>query len=398
MTKRDYIVPAAAAIILFAVLALWHIASMRQAEAAFLDRSAAILALVPEQERAVVSAMKEPDSALVQRGYSLLAPYGYAQGNSVLLRGEEYAKGILFAGVLGLVFGLVALLLRRRSIRGLRLRVASLTRYLGQVNAGEYRMRPKLREDSLSPLEDELYKTIVLLREGREQAVAARQSLADNLADIAHQLKTPLSSITLLADMLSFHLAEEQRWPASRISAQAERMSHLVATLLILSRMDAGTLVMEQKHLDVEEMCRCAADSLQPLFAEAQVTLRLPRTDAAYTGDMAWSIQAVANILKNCCEHTPPGGELAIRAEENPLYTSICIEDTGTGIPPEDLPHLFERFYRGQHTKKDSIGIGLALSKSLVEAQNGTLSAENRAEGGARFVLKFYPSNPPAVT
>ncbi len=390
MTKRDYIVSVAVAVIVLGILSLWHITSIQQAEAIFLDRTAAILALAPEQEKTILAAMKEPDSTLVQRGYALLSKYGYTQGNSILLRGQDYVGGILLAGILAVCIGLIVLFLRHREMQRQGQRVSSLTEYLVLVNAGEYRLRPEVREDMLSPLEDELYKTIVLLREGREQAAAARQSLADNLADITHQLKTPLSSITLLADMLVSRTKGEASSQAAKICAQVEKMSGLVSALLALSRMDAGTLVMEQKQVDVGELCQCAADAVLSLFSDTHTTLHLPETNAAYIGDMEWSIQAVANILKNCYEHTPSGGEIVVTTEENPLYTSICIEDSGTGIPPEDLPRLFERFYRGGHTKKDSVGIGLALSKALVEAQNGTLTAENRPEGGTRFVMKFY--------
>lgn len=235
-----------------------------------------------------------------------------------------------------------------------------------------------------------MYKTIVLLREGREQAGSARQSLADNLADIAHQLKTPLSSVTLLADMMADQ--GDKAGPAIQISAQAERMSTLVSALLALSRIDAGTLVMERRQIDVAELCQCAADAVTPLFADAGITLCLPETDAAYIGDMEWSIEALVNILKNCFEHTPHGGRINISGEENPLYTAICIEDDGPGIPADDLPHLFERFYRGKYAKGNSVGIGLALSKALVESQNGTLTAENGFDGGARFMVKFYHS------
>ncbi|MDL2233890.1 HAMP domain-containing histidine kinase [Ruminococcaceae bacterium OttesenSCG-928-L11] len=380
MTKRDTILPVAITVILMGMLSLWHLTSMGQAEAMFTDRAAAILAMLPEQEDAVISALKEPDETLVQHGYELLSQYGYPQGKSVLLRGRDYRSGLLLAAAFSLCAGLAVMLFSHRQRLRQRERIVSLTEYLGQVNSGNYRLRPEAREDLLSPLEDELYKTIVLLREGREQATAARQSLADNLADIAHQLKTPLSSIMLLADMQG----------ANQISAQAEKMSGLVSSLLALSRIDAGTLVMEQKQVDVGELCQCAADAVSPLFAASGIQLRLPETDATYTGDLEWSIQALANILKNCYEHTPGGGEITVSCEENPLFTAICIEDNGPGIPAEDLPCLFERFYRGKQAKKDSVGIGLSLSKALVEAQNGTLTAENRAEGGARFLLKFF--------
>ncbi len=392
MTKRDYIPPMAVAVILLGILSLWHVTAMRQAEAIFLDRTAAILALTPEQEQAIISAIKEPNDTLVLSGYAILSQYGYTQGSSALLRGQDYAGGIILSVILADCVGLAVLLLRHRETQRQQRRVASLTKYLGQVNAGEYRLRPDAKEDILSPLEDELYKTIVLLREGREQAASARQSLADNLADIAHQLKTPLSSITLIADMLSSLLPEGKAVQAARISAQAEKMTGLVSALLALSRVDARTLTMEQKQVDIGELFRCVTDAVLPLFPDADITLHLQETDVVYTGDMEWSIQAVANILKNCFEHTPSGGEIIMSSEDNPLFVAICIEDNGPGIPSEDLPRLFERFYRGKYAKKDSVGIGLALSSALIAAQNGTLTAENRPEGGARFVIKFYHS------
>jgi signal transduction histidine kinase len=304
----------------------------------------------------------------------------------------QLSPGLFFAAALAIVAAVILLLALRRGALRRQRRVATLTAYLGHMNAGDYRLRPAAGENFLSPLEDELYKTIVLLREGREQAAAARQSLADNLADIAHQLKTPLSSIALLADLLTSRLGGEDAPHVNQIAAQAERMSGLVSALLALSRIDAGTLALEQKPVDVGELCLCARDAVAPLLARKNQTLRLPDVGAAYIGDMEWSIQAVANILKNCSEHTPESGEIVLTCAENPLYTAICVEDTGPGIPPEDLPHLFERFYRGKNAAKDSAGIGLALARALVEAQNGNVTAENRREGGARFLLKFYHS------
>ena len=392
MTKRNYLLPMAVAVIVLGILSLWHITAMRQAEAVFLDRTAAILMLAPEQEKAIVSALKKRDDALVLSGYNLLSQYGYTRGESVLLRRQDYTGGIMLSVILAACVGLVVLLLRNRETKRQRRRVASLTEYLGQVNAGEYRLRLAAGEDLLSSLEDELYKTIVLLREGREQAAAARQSLADNLAGIAHQLKTPLSSITLIADLLSSRSREGEAVQAAQISTQAQKMTGLIASLLALSRVDAGTLTMEKKQVDVGELCGCAAEAVLPLFSDADIVLSLPEKDTVYMGDMEWSIQAVANILKNCFEHTPSGGEISVSSEENPLFTAICIQDNGPGILREDLPHLFERFYRGRQTKKDSVGIGLALSKALIEAQNGTLTAENLPERGARFVIKFFHS------
>jgi signal transduction histidine kinase len=269
-------------------------------------------------------------------------------------------------------------------------RIADLTAYLRQMNEGKYTLRPDIQEDELSPLEDELYKTVLHLREGRENAQTEKERLAANLSDIAHQLKTPLSSITLMSDMLSVEASGKQAEYTARITAQVERLNLLVSALLALSRLDAGTLALERKPVDVHEMLESVQEALLPLLESKRQTLSMPGNEAVYSGDFYWSAQAFINIIKNCCEHTPDGGEIAVTYEENPICTMIVIADSGDGIPVEDLPHLFTRFYRGKNAAKDSAGIGLALARAVIIGQNGELSAANRPNGGALFTAKFF--------
>ncbi len=113
---------------------------------------------------------------------------------------------------------------------------------------------------------------------------------------------------------------------------------------------------------------------------------------ARFSGDAAWTVEALGNVLKNCVEHTPAGGSITAQLTENPIYSQILISDTGPGIAPEDLPHLFERFYRGKHATAQSVGIGLSLARMIITAQNGTIQASNRREGGAQFTIRFYKS------
>ena len=101
-------------------------------------------------------------------------------------------------------------------------------------------------------------------------------------------------------------------------------------------------------------------------------------------------MEAFMNLFKNCMEHTPAGGTVYCSYEQNPLYTQVRIWDTGTGFAKKDIPHLFERFYRGENAKSSGIGIGLAISKAIIERQNGTISANNLPEGGASFEIRFY--------
>ena len=144
--------------------------------------------------------------------------------------------------------------------------------------------------------------------------------------------------------------------------------------------------------MDVYTVLSLAAENLQELFEETGVRLELPdRGCVEFTGDMEWSMEAVMNLLKNCMEHSPEGGTVFCDYASNPLYTEIQIRDQGPGFDSEDLPHLFERFYRGKNASQNGVGIGLALAQSIFRMQNGSVTARNLPEGGACFEIRIYP-------
>ena len=267
-------------------------------------------------------------------------------------------------------------------------RIEGLTEYLEQVNIGEGGILPQAGEDSLSRLQDEIYKTVTELCRTKEHALAARDNFAENLSNIAHQIKTPVTSASLSLQMM-------RNAPSAAYMEQMEkqlsRLNYLEESLLLLSRIDAGTLSLERKPVDVLTLLEVSVDTMEELFRAAGVTVDVRESgEALIRADMEWTMEAVMNLLKNCMEHTPAGGKIYCSYEETPIYTQIRIEDTGEGFAKEDLPHLFERFYRGKNAKKDGAGIGLALSKAIIESQNGVISAANRAEGGACFEMRFY--------
>ena len=267
-------------------------------------------------------------------------------------------------------------------------RMESLTEYLEQVNIGEGGILPQAGEDSFSRLQDEIYKTVTELYQTKERALAAKDNFAENLSNIAHQIKTPITSASLSLQMM-------QNAPSAaymeQIKKQLSRLTYLEESLLLLSRIDAGALSLERKPVDVLTLLEISVETMEELFRAADVTVDVRESgEALIHADMEWTMEAVMNLLKNCAEHTPAGGEVRCSYEENPIYTQIKIEDTGEGFDKEDLPHLFERFYRGKNAKKDSVGIGLALTKAIVESQNGVVSAANRTEGGACFEIRFY--------
>ena len=253
-------------------------------------------------------------------------------------------------------------------------------------------------EDAFSHLEDAIYKTVASLASTKEDAVKDHQILAARIADIAHQLKTPLTSMSLMAELLEPSRKEEEEY-LERLRRQIERLKGLADGLLVLARLDSHTLEFCRQDLGVEELLYEAAGPLKEMMDQKQIKLTIQRTvcegqkapaDIRINADMQWTSEAFINILKNCVEHTLDQGTIRIEYGQNPIYTQILIEDGGCGFSKKDLPHLFDRFYRGEHAAKDSAGIGLALSRLILEAQNGHVHAENSPAGHARFIIRFY--------
>lgn len=343
----------------------------------------------PELAGKVTAILKESSTASVSReGREWLDRYGYTAA--------YYRRGLLpvYLGISCLCFlGIFAVWLcwYKRSEKGKGQRIEELTAYLEDVNQGRETVLSR-REDEFSILEDEIYKTVRELRRTKEEACQERQNLADNLADIAHQLKTPITSMSLMVQLLQQEgEIQGTKVYLDRLEDQIFRMEYLVASLLTLSRLDAGTLELEQENLDAASVIIEACEPLEPQIRAREQTLSIPQQiQACFKGDRHWTAEALSNLIKNCSEHAEEGGSITIKYHQTPLYTEILVADNGPGFDEEDIPHLFQRFYRGKNAGRDSIGIGLALSKSLIERQNGTLRADNGQDGGACFTVRFY--------
>ena len=267
-------------------------------------------------------------------------------------------------------------------------RIIALTDYLEKVNTGGGGILLQSGEDDFSKLQDEIYKTVTALYHTRDGALKSKENFAENLYNIAHQIKTPITSISLSIQMLK----EETTSPhLEQIRQQLSGLTHLEEALLLLSRIDAGTLSLDTKTVDVFTLLMLAADNLQEIFLGKGVFVDIPELgEMVIHVDRDWTMEAIMNLMKNCMEHTPSGKAVHCFYEQNPLYTQIRIWDSGEGFAKEDIPHLFERFYRGKDAKSDGIGIGLAFSKAIIERQSGTISAYNLPEGGACFEVRFY--------
>lgn len=329
---------------------------------------------------------------------------------SMVTSGASVASATLFAAICTFVTGLIVtvifMILTNRRYRALAKMAANLDRVL----AGERDIRLRdMSEGELAILSSEIDKVIARLNLTVDELQAEKLALSDALADISHQLKTPLTSIAisteLIRDRLSARGDSEDLVERLRlIQTLQARVEDLVSALLKLARIDAGVIKLVCGDVDARELVRKSFEPLAIAFDIADVRFSADVQDgASYEGDLTWSVEALENILKNCMEHTPAGGCVSARVTEDVLACRIRIEDTGPGIAESDLPHIFERFYRGSRDANAApsevnpagVGIGLALSKSLVTAQGGTLTAENlRDENGnvtgAAFNLVFF--------
>lgn len=340
----------------------------------------------PEAENIILETLKEYKSnPEISSDTNILLLHGYKQ-TDLFPASKAYSSLFILAGFgIGCILFIITLIFWHRKDM---LRIKFLTTYLEKVNNGDSDILFQVGEDDLSKLQDEIYKTVTMLSQTRNMALRAKNNFAENLYNIAHQIKTPITSISLSVQIMRENPSSKY---LDQIQGRLSQLTHLEETLLLLSRIDAGTLPLEKKAVDLYTVLMLAADNLQDLLAKSNVSVDIPELgEITIQADLDWTMEAIINLLKNCMEHTPPGGVIHCSYEQNPIYTQIKIWDTGAGFAKEDLPHLFERFYRGQNAIHSGIGIGLSLSKAIIESQNGTISAKNLVDGGACYEIRFY--------
>lgn len=272
--------------------------------------------------------------------------------------------------------------------------IENLSSYLRQISNGNYTLDVRdNQEGELSILKNDIYKVTLMLSEHSALLQHDKVQLTNAISDISHQLKTPLTSMTVMADLLSeSELPPEKRTEFTRnIRIQLERIGWLVSSLLKFSKIDAGTVQFKKDPISVRTLFQ---KSLEPVLIPMDIkeqTVSIKGDDAvSFLGDLNWTAEAVINILKNCVEHTPEGGEISISFAENALYTELIIADNGKGIPKEELPYVFQRFYKGNNASEDSVGIGLALSHSIITSQNGDINIKSEKGIGTQFHIKIY--------
>lgn len=272
------------------------------------------------------------------------------------------------------------------------IQISRLSSYLKMINGGDYELDVRdYAEGELSILKSELYKVTVMLRQQNETLAREKLKLADALSDISHQLKTPLTSMFMMTDLLcDANLSEEKRVEfTNRMRLQLERLQWLVSSLLKLSKLDAKIIKLSPRPVPVKSLLE---NALAPLLIPAELksqTLSIEDNGLSLVCDGNWTAEALLNILKNCVEHTPQKGEISVSCTDNPLFAEILIKDNGPGIDSADLPHIWNRFYRGKNASDDSVGIGLSMAAAVIKEQGGSVSVKNATPHGSVFTIRF---------
>jgi signal transduction histidine kinase len=286
---------------------------------------------------------------------------------------------------------LIAFWIRERRVKK---RISDLTEYITKVlDNAELPKLEEVSESRFGILQSEIYKVVTLLREEYSTELKQKKYMSDMMADISHQFKTPLTAIQIMTDLLMQpDLAEERRLEyAMNIDNQTERMTWLIRSLLTLAQLEAGTLEMRSERIVLKDMIDQINESAGIMAEAAEVELEFDiPSEIAVTGDPGWLREAVSNIVKNAIEHTPAGGKVCVNAVQTNLCTQINIVDTGKGIDPKDLPHIFERFYKAGNASVNSVGIGLAMAKQIIGNLGGSITVSSEPGKGSDFEIKLY--------
>lgn len=270
--------------------------------------------------------------------------------------------------------------------------IENINDYLSLVLQGNYSFDINDNfEGELSILKNNIYKVVVMLKSTNEELKKEKLGLAQSLADITHQLKTPLTSITVMTDLMENEEMQEKRSEfLGIIKTQTDKMNWLTATLLKLSRLDADAVAFNFASVKISDVISASMKPFTLSLDIKNITVTQDFTDFEFNGDSVWTAEAVKNIVKNCIEHTGENGALSFKTNITSLYNELIISDNGCGIDSEDLPHIFERFYHGKNASADSVGIGLNLSKEILSKQHADISCESENGCGSSFRIKFY--------
>ena len=335
---------------------------------------------------------KSEDS--VKQGQELLKKYGFNEQISVTDTLEKYQTTIIIVNTLSLIiFCILTIIIIDQYIKNKNKEIKSIIKYLEEINNRNYNLKiEENKDDELSNLKNELYKMTIMLKEQAETSLNNQKALQTSLEDISHQLKTPLTSICIMLDNIQENPDMDNQTRQTfihEIIKQTEWINWLIISLLKMSKLDANTVQFAKDTINVEELINEVVSKLSIPIDIKQLKIIIKGNNAQFIGDYNWQLEAITNVVKNCIEHTDEHKNIYINYEENNFYTKIIIRDEGCGICKKDLKHIFERFYKGKNSSENSVGIGLALAKTIIEKGGGYITCQSIENKGTTFEIKY---------
>ena len=335
------------------------------------------------------------DTSKQKEKMEILKKYGYTNDISYVqkLEKEMYKNtriNIALISTFGIIIVFLVLAYNWRREREIK----KINQYLNDINSGNYELKIKENcEDEISRLKNELYKTTVLLRETAENSEREKINLSNSLADISHQIKTPLTSIRIMLDNIEENPNMDSKTREEfieEISKQIDWISSLVIALLKLAKFDAGAIKMNDQEINVKKLINNVISNLAIIIDVKNIKIEQKIDDnVMLKADYNWQLEALTNIIKNAIEHSNENGTINIDVENNSVFVKIKIRDEGEGIEKKDIKHIFDRFYKAKKSSENSIGIGLSLAKTIIEQENGYIKVNSEVDRGTTFEIKY---------
>lgn len=295
---------------------------------------------------------------------------------------------VLFIIILFILISITYLIFIKNQYR----KINKIDKYMNKILNNDYSLDIRdYVEGDISTLKNDVYKMTIKLKEQTELSIKDKKYLEETLADISHQIKTPLTSMYVINDILSDNDLDKKSQIEflNKNRNQLERIEWLVTTLLKISRLDSGMVTLKRDNINIEDLINKTIEPIKIMAEIKNISIKTDIETSNFYLDFNWTLEALTNILKNACEHTNNNGSIKIEVNENPLYLNIKIIDNGVGISESDKKHIFDRFYKGK-TNKDSIGIGLNMAKKIINLQNGEIECISKINEGTTFDIKFY--------
>ena len=327
----------------------------------------------------------------------IFSKYGIdIQNESIIIENDRLFSGFIIVYnilFIGLAMSIILLYLKHEKDQNKEIK--KIARCIEEINKKNYSINiDENSEDELSILKNELYKITIMLKEDAENSKKDKLKLKDSLSDISHQLKTPLTSINIMLDNILDNPEMDSNTKEKfiqNIKREITNISSLVGEILKLSKLDASVIKFEKEQVFINDLVEGAISNVEMMAELKNINIEVTNQDnIKLVCDAKWQIEAITNILKNCIEHSKDDSTITIDIDSNKIYKQITIKDNGEGIDEKDLPHIFERFYKGKNSSKDSVGIGLALAKTIIEKDNGSIKVDSKKGKQTIFTIKYY--------